>query len=327
MAKLSGDSWRGNFGVRAVHTETTSQQYSTTVADRPIASIFAPPVTDSTGAVTDPGGYGIAESKNTYWDILPSMNISYDASDDVVFRASAARVMTRPGYAQLAGFVSLVDANFTGSAGGNPYLEPFRANQYNLGVEWYYAPQALFSFNIFKMDIENYIKTESFTAFYRTVQTPNGHDFLMSGPVNGGDGKDNGFEISWQQPLFGGFGVIANYTYSNGVDAAGDPIDGNSENTYNLTGYFENSKVSTRLAYNFRSKFKSGTDRGTPMWQDDFGTLDGSFSYNLNDHIALTLDAQNLLHEKLTYFVGSPQVPRAIYDNGQSFYIGARLKY
>ena len=328
MTKIGGDNWRGNVGVRAVHTETTAIQYSTTVADRPIASLFAPPTVDANGVVTDPGGYGIAETKHSYWDILPSLNISYKATPDIVIRASAAKVMTRPGYAQLAGYFSLVDTNFTGTAGGNPNLDPFRATQFNLGAEWYYAPQALVSVGIFDMQIDNYITTDSFHGFYTDLKNPQGHDFLISGPVNGGGGTDKGLEANLQQP-FGdtGFGFIANYTYSDGKTDAGKPIDGNSKNTFNLTGYFENDKVSTRLAYNFRSKFQSGTDRGTAMWQDDYGTLDGSFSYNLTSHIALTLDAQNLLHEKLAYFVGTPEVPRAVYDNGQSWYVGARLKY
>jgi len=85
--------------------------------------------------------------------------------------------------------------------------------------------------------------------------------------------------------------------------------------------------ITTRLAYNFRSKFKSGDDRGTPMWQDDYGTLDGTFNYAVNSHLTLTVDAQNLLDHKLRYFVGSPSIPRAYYDYGQTFYAGFRLKY
>ena len=40
-----------------------------------------------------------------------------------------------------------------------------------------------------------------------------------------------------------------------------------------------------------------------------------------------TFDAQNLTNEKLKYFVGTPDVPRAIYDNGRTFYAGVRFKF
>ncbi len=317
MTKLGGDNWRGNIGVRAVKTQTESTQWSANAPVKTVFNVFSPVV-----------GWGAIVTEKEYWDYLPSANLTYNVSDKLLLRAGAAKVMTRPGYAQLAGSVSLVDSNFTGSAGGNPNLDPYRAWQYNLGAEYYYAPDALVSFGVFELDISNYITTESFQQFFTTQQTPAGHLFTLSGPANGGKAKGLGYEFSVQQP-FGdtGFGFIFNYTYVDTKDRNDEPVDGNSKNTANLTGYFENDLISARLAYNFRSKFKSGTDRGTAMWQDDFGTLDGSFSYNLTSHIALTLDAQNLLHEKLYYFVGNPNIPRAYYDNGQSFYVGARLKY
>ncbi|MBP2160854.1 MULTISPECIES: TonB-dependent receptor [Asticcacaulis] len=313
MTKLGGDNWRGNVGLRAVKTETTSTQWSANAPVKSVTNVF--------------GSWGSETTDKEYWDYLPSANFVYTASDTFLIRAGAAKVMTRPGYAQLAGAFSLVDSNLTGTAGGNPNLEPYRAWQTNLGAEWYYAPEALVSFGVFNLDIDNYITTETFTQFFTTQQTPQGALFTMSGPANGGKATAKGFEFSVQQPLAYGFGFIFNYTYVDAKYENGDPLDGNSKNTFNLTGYFENDLITTRLAYNFRSKFNSGKDRGTVMWQDDYGTLDGSFSYNLNEHVALTLDAQNLLGENLYYFVGTPDIPRAIYDNGQSFYVGARFKY
>ncbi|MCR6660386.1 MAG: TonB-dependent receptor [Asticcacaulis sp.] len=327
MAKLGGDKWRGDVGLRAVHTDTTAIQYTTNV---PVGTPTIPSVF---------GAYAEVDTENKYWDILPSANFTYRPSDELVFRAGAASVMSRPGYAQLAGAFTVDSTNFKGTAGGNPTLMPFRAWQYNAGVEYYYGPEALVSFTLFDLQISNFTTQEKFYQYLITEQTQLNHDndpvaypdpgavFEMTGPTNGGGAKDAGFEFNLQQPLAYGFGFIFNYTYSNARKNDGSALDGNSENTANLTGYFENEKISTRLAYNYRSKFVSGLDRGAAMWQDNYGTLDGSFSYNLSDHIALTVDAQNLLHEKLYYFVGSPQFPRAIYDNGQSFYVGARFKY
>jgi iron complex outermembrane receptor protein len=94
-----------------------------------------------------------------------------------------------------------------------------------------------------------------------------------------------------------------------------------------LTGYFENSLLSARLAYTFRSKFRSGIDRATPMWQDNFGTLDGSLLVNVTKNVALSADAQNLLNRKLYYFVGNPDIPRARYNNGRTFWVGGKLTF
>lgn len=315
MAKLGNDRWSGNVGVRAVHTNETSIQYTTNVT----------PDTPTTPSVF--GAYAQVDTKHDYWDILPSATLNYKATDSVVIRAAASEVMTRPGFAQLAGAYYLDDANYTGTAGGNPDLDPYKAAQYNLGVEWYFAPESLFSVTLFDIDFSNYITTNTFTGFYTDVLNPAGHDFTLTGPANGGKATDTGYEVSLQQPLADGFGYILNFTNSNGKAKGGGAIDGNSKYTYNATVYYENSKLSARLAYNFRSKFQSGIDRATPMWQDDYGSLDASVSYNITDHIAFSLEAQNLGDSKLYYFVGDPSIPRAYYDYGQTFYAGFRFKY
>jgi len=319
MARFDNDSnWRGNIGVRAVHTDLSTTQYTATPTpgEQTVNSIFCPA-----------SGCGIEPVHHSYWDILPSANLTYDIRPDLLLRLSAARVMSRPGYAQLAGAFTLNDTILTGTAGGNPYLKPTRAWEYNAGLEWYYGKQSLLSATFFYLDISSYITQATFTGFYTTLQHPQGANFTITGPVNGPGGTNKGVELDWQQPLGYGFGVIANYTYSDAKNRNGGPIDGNSKNTYNLTGYFENKLLSARLAYTFRSKFQSGIDRATPMWQDNYGQLDGSLIVHLTKYLDLTADAQNLLNHKLYYFVGDPSIPRAYYSNGRTFWVGAKATF
>lgn len=324
MAKLGNDrNWRGNIGVRAVRTDDDAIQY-------------APDTTDQAEIKTPYGGYDQVVTPRKYWDILPSANLTYNFTDKLLLRAAAAKVMSRPGYAQLAGAVSLNDANHTGTAGGNPNLKPYRAWQFNLAAEYYYAPQALLSVNLFDLDIKSYITSKTFTATYYDVILKQNVPFQLNGPVNGGGGTNKGVEVSWQQPLKWGFGLIANYTYSDAKkkksavtsdDGFSRVIDGNSKHTYNITGYFENSLVTARLAYSFRSKFRVGVDRTTPKWQADYGQLDGSVLFHLTPHIALSFDAQNILNHKLYYYVSDPRIPYAIYNNGRTVYAGARVTF
>jgi iron complex outermembrane receptor protein len=253
--------------------------------------------------------------------------MTYSVQPNLLLRAGVARVMTRPGYAQLAGAFTASDLALTAVAGGNPRLKPFRAWDYNVAAEWYYGKQSLLSVNLFYLDISSYITTATSTIFLITQQHPQGANFLVTGPVNGEGGTNKGFEVNWQQPIGHGFGFIANYTYADAKGANGEPIDGNSKHTYNLTAYFENKLLSARLAYTFRSKFRSGIDRATPMWQDSFGTLDGSLIVNVTKNVALTADAQNLLNRKLYYFVGDPSIPRAHYNNGRTFWVGGKLTF
>ena len=317
MARFDNDSnWRGNIGVRAVHTDLQTVQYTPTPlpGQQTVSSIFC-------------SACGIERVNHKYWDILPSANFTYDIRPDLLLRLSAARVMSRPGYAQLAGAFTLNDTILTGTAGGNPLLKPTRAWEYNAGLEWYYGKQSLLSATFFYLDISSYITQATFTGFYTTLQHPQGANFTITGPVNGPGGTNKGIELNWQQPLGYGFGVIANYTYADAKNRNGGPIDGNSKNTYNLTGYFENKLLSARFAYTFRSKFQSGIDRATPMWQGDYGQLDGSLIVHLTKYLDLTADAQNLLNHKLYYFVGDPSIPRAYYNNGRTFWVGAKATF
>jgi iron complex outermembrane receptor protein len=309
MTKVGGDKWYGDIGVRAVDTHTTSIQYSASAPTITVSNVF--------------GSWGQEDTKHDYWDILPSANFVYKASDSLLFRADAAKVMSRPSYSQLAGYFYLVDTNLTGGSGGNPKLDPYRAMQYNLSAEYYYGPDSLVSFGLFDLDVSNYITTEAFQGFYTDQKNPQGATFTMTGPANGGKAKTQGFEVNLQQPLSNGFGFIANAT----VASASAGLTGTSKLTYNLTGYYESGPISTRLSYNFRSHFYLGIANGSPDYQDDYGTLDGTFSYALTPHISLTVDAQNLLHEKLYYYDVTKNIPRAVYDNGQSFYAGVRFKY
>ena len=314
----TGDKLRGNFGVRAVHTDLKSLQYAQ--------------ITDATQIANGDyefntlfGYFDTSRGSNKYWDILPSLNVSYTVDDRIVLRGAVAKVMARPGYADLAGPVSLNDLALTGTAGGNVDLDPYRAWQFNVAAEFYYAPQALISVNLFYLDVDSYVTSATTSRWFVTQMNPNGAWFDVTSPVNGPGGRNQGVEVNWQQPVFKGFGIMANYTYSDAKNDDGDVMDGNSKHSFNVTGYYEDELLSARVAYGFRSKFRSGIDRATPMWQDDFGQLDASLQLRMNRNVSFTLDAQNLTNSKLYYFVGDKSVPRAWYNNGRTFWLGARF--
>src|SRR5579875_2023884 len=162
MAKFDNDSdWRGNIGLRTVHTDQDTIQYSPSAAVANTVTAFC-------------ATCGTVEVKRGYWDVLPSLNVTYSVRPDLLLRGGVAKVMTRPGYAQLAGAVTLSDTIETGTAGGNPYLNPYRAWQFNAAAEWYYGKQSLFSIDLFYLDISNYITTQTFHQFFITQQHPNG---------------------------------------------------------------------------------------------------------------------------------------------------------
>jgi iron complex outermembrane receptor protein len=309
MANIGGTGWAGNFGVRAVSTH----EYS--LVD--VAGGSNPITTSAFGPFT-PTAFN-----NNYIDILPSANLKFDMTKDLLLRFSAAETMARPDYSALGGAVNLTDLNWTGN-GGNPNLKPIRAATYDSSLEWYFAPQSLLSASIFYMDFSSYVDYLNGVQTFYNQQYKEFGPYTISSPFNT-TAQDKGFELAYEQPIWGGFGVQANYTHAVGSTADGTPMVGTSNRTYNVTGYFENKLLSVRLAYTYRSHYLVGLDRSFAENQANTDSLDASLNVHITDNINVSFDALNLTDEILKYYGETTTQPRALYDNGRQYYAGVHF--
>ena len=326
MASFEGTGWSGNAGVRIVRTgERVTNNFAIPAGaagqDCAVQSPCSVPGAITTSAF---GPFYKKEIDNDYTDVLPSVNLRYDLSKDLVGRFGIAKTMARPDYSALGGSVSLDDLNHTGS-GGNPNLEPIRSTNVDASLEWYFAPRALVSAGLFYMDLTNYVGYGTSDASYVNIKTGQSEVYRVTSPVNS-SGKVKGLELSYQQPVGGGFGFISNYTYADAKEAGGGPLVGASKNTYNVSGYFENDTFNARVNYSFRSKFYNGLDRSTAQYQDDTDNVSASIGYKINDNFTVTLDGMNLNNPKLKYYANNPDQPTAMYVNGRQYYLSLRMK-
>ncbi|MGH8221673.1 MAG: TonB-dependent receptor [Woeseiaceae bacterium] len=329
MGDIESGKWMGNVGLRVVRTEQESQGN----------------FVHGLGAIVNPfGNYDPITIDRTYDDLLPSLNLSYDLTDDVKLRFAAARVMTRPDFADIAPRTNLNQGALTGTQ-GNPNIDPYRANQADVSFEWYPDDSSILAAGLYYKDIESFITDRPETQFFdieddaapSTACTDVDVDgippdvfscpFLINVRSNGGGGRIQGFELALTKPIWSGFGVQANYTFSDAEADNGDPIPGNSKDAFNLTGYFENERVSARLMYTYRSEFFVTFDRSTQLNQDNLKSLDASVVVNVTDSLALTFDGVNLTNEEIVQFASDSFRPRAIYDNGRILFAGARIKF
>ena len=342
---LFGKSFDGNIGIRVVETTTTSQ----TVTTLPTIAGACPPVgnpgadcTDFNEAVAFATGGSLDGQpiEHSYTDILPSLNLRVFLAEDLQARFAVSRAMVRPEMYQLQPFTNLsinfeadgytLDdvAPFTG-VGGNPALDPIKATNYDVSVEWYFAPTGSLTLAMFHKDITDYIFTGTETQSY----TNNGitYDFLLTRYTNGDEGTVDGFEIAYQQFFdflpgwLSGFGVQGNFTYidssggrntsQNILDplqnsASGDPLplEGMSRTSYNLAALYEKHGFSARLAYNWREEYlltTSAANINAPVWASDFGQLDGSVFYNITDDLKIGIQSTNILNERTVLKVGN----------------------
>ncbi|HBK47527.1 MAG TPA: TonB-dependent receptor, partial [Xanthomonadaceae bacterium] len=156
QANFAGEAWSGNFGLRYVSTKTKVRYNQALPLDSGVP-----------GAVTGSafGDYLPITENNDYNRLLPSANIKFNLSDDLVARFAVSQTMTRPDYSALAGSLSLADLTHTGS-GGNPQLDPIVSTNYDASIEWYFAPRALLSFGVFAMQLDDYINYGTTTIQY-----------------------------------------------------------------------------------------------------------------------------------------------------------------
>jgi TonB-dependent receptor len=203
---LFGLEYAGNVGTRYAHTD----QRSTGV------------LSGSTVTV-----------QRTYDDWLPSLNVALYPRHDVIIRGAIAKVITRPSLGNLTPGGSIDGFNYKISY-GNPQLDPYRATNFDLGIEWYFAPQAVFSVALFQKNVESFPVAQTFSATFASTGLPKealptsspafinfdpNQLYTISANVNGSGAKLKGIEIALQLPftflpgLLGHTGFQGNATF------------------------------------------------------------------------------------------------------------------
>ncbi len=245
----------GRLRPREIRRRRLARQYRRARDQRPGRRPTAIIIGGANPEFTNPfGGFTPSTAKRSYTDILPSANLSVDLSPQVVLRFAAGKTVTRPTSSTSPPVLDLNGTTLTGR-GGDPNLDPYRANQYDLSIEWYPDRETIVALAAFYKDIQSYIvehdldrnPAECVRAGPREpagcVAAGGGNPNLFNCPYqinrrsNGDGGRNQGFEFQVSRPIWGGFGAVVNYTYSDAKANNGDPIPGNSKHSLNLTGY------------------------------------------------------------------------------------------
>jgi TonB-dependent receptor len=266
-----------------------------------------------------------AINKYSYW--LPSVNLKFGLTRDLVFRLSASRDFARPSLGDIRNFLTIgLDSNGNPNAtAGNPYLKPITSDNFDATLEWYFGGNRVGSLIVdgFIKNIHNYIYSN---IINRDVTSNNITETVaVRGPANfDKTGKVRGVEIAYQQTFdflpgfLSGFGLSANYTYvtskgvpnsylnnggavTNFVSNGVLPLAQLSKHTINIAPFFEKGPISLRVAYNWRSKFLI-TEADViypyyPIWNASTGTLDASIFYTIAPQLKVGIQAQNLTNE------------------------------
>jgi iron complex outermembrane recepter protein len=148
-------------------------------------------------------------------------------------------------------------------------------------------------------------------------------------------GNVHGWEVALQH-LFAdtGWGVQANATFVSGdVDADRDII-GQSfalpglSDSRNLSVFYENQHISTRLAYNWRDEFLAGFDQfGAPVYVEDYDQWDFILTWFATDRLAVFVEGINITKETQRTYSRYKEQFLSGNQYGARYSLGARYKF
>lgn len=273
---------RGNAGVQYVRTDQAS-----------------------TGVVieqNDDGQVLVAGTAGaSYGDILPSLNLVADFGNGWNLRLGAARELMRPRINDMGARASVwVQTSEGGPAewrgnGGNPALEPYRANAYDISVEKYFGTASYVALAVFYKDLDSYIYTRdvewNFAGYDYEGETPPASDWgIFSAPANGTGGYMRGIEASTAlggellHDALDGFGLLVNASYTEssidpdgpGIGSDTDTFVGLSKIVANATVYYEKHGFSARVSQRFRDPYRG-----------EYGSIFGqrTYRYTTNERV------------------------------------------
>ena len=227
--------------------------------------------------------------------------------------------------------VGLDDIQLT-ALSGNPNIEPEEAINVDLTTEWYFADAGYITVGLFHKKLDNIIRDKAFNI--EVTYGDERYDISAYGPDNTGSGTIRGAEFSYSQfydmlpGAWSGLGLQFNYTYIDqegledpnevaagtlGFDEHGNPLNDNrntfrifsglplqgySDQNFNVIGMYEYEAISFRLAYTWRSEYLltlRESEEFVPAYAKASGMMDASFYYTINDNWKVGLEASNLL--------------------------------
>jgi len=321
----------GNVGVRVVRTKQISKGV--------IPDLNNITYNPQAGSITQVPSTAPITVDRTYNDVLPSLNLKYNLTEELILRLAASRTMARPTLTQLSPTVTASGANSTLTA-NNPYLDPFRSNNYDVSAEWYFAQGGLLSTTVFYKDIVSQIVPVSSIVPLTINVNSNGtitktqQNWTLSSQQNGPGIGVTGAEFSYQQnfdflpkPL-DGFGLLANYTYLQSHGGA-LPLIGASKNNYTASIYYEKGWFGGRVTYTYRGKFYTVTEGNTrdDVWEQPFGTLDANMTFGIGEHVSVVLEATNILQDTNRQRFEPIDVIADSFDNGRRILAGVRATF
>ncbi|WP_347342402.1 TonB-dependent receptor domain-containing protein [Brevundimonas albigilva] len=204
------------------------------------------------------------------------------------------------------------------SIGGTVELNPWRSDNYDLALEYYFGPATMFNVGIFRLNIDSFVTRETVPL---SGEYPDGDGVVrrlvdVNRPVQGEGGELQGVEVGAKvglsdfidTPIWRDFGFDGSYTYSdssqNAQNLSGEdlPFPDNSEQSMNAAVWYQGDRLQARVAWNYRTRRLSATYGAIPIYQDDAQYVDANITYDITDMVTVYANGSNIFGEIEDYF-------------------------
>ena len=300
----------------------------------------------------DPATVAQRNVASDYSNLLPSINARYTFSDQVVGRAAYYAAVVRPGFGEMAPYALLNDDRDELEM-GNPNLDAYEADNFDLAIEYYPTNLSVLSAGVFYKDISNPI----YEANFDLADVPADVDLSFLAPadlatieevstfINVDNAKVSGVEFNYVQQLdflgapFDGLLVSANLTLSESEATLPDgrevPMLKQNDTVWNFSVGYDKGPWDLRVSAAYRGDYLDsleGVDDDfgfgvIDRYADDHLSVSASAKYEVNNNLQLYVEGKNLTDEPEYYYHGNESRLSQYDEFGWSAVIGARLTY
>lgn len=308
----------------------------------------------------------VTNFSNDYTNVLPSVNAKYEFNDKIIGRAAYYAAVVRPAFGEMAPFIEINDDRDE-AAVGNPNLDPYEADNFDLSLEFYPTELSVLSVGVFYKDIKNAIFPTEFDIadLPANIDISNIDPLLLNG-IDGGDllpgGAEDpgeigdigtfinvddseilGVEFNYVQslddltPALEGFLVSANLTVTDSEATLPNgrtvPFLNQADTVWNLAVGYDRGPWDLRISANFRGNNVDelfDTDPGDEVFDrtiDDRTLIEASAKYDVNDNLQIYLEGKNLTDEPEYYYFGNENRLMQYDEFGSSWILGARYTF
>ena len=302
---------------------------------------------DNSGSTRSGNVFTPLTVEQSYTDLFPSLNLKFEATDNLVLRLAGQRGISRPAYGAIRVGASINDTTSPGSiGGGNPNLLPEYTWGMDASVEFYLPGNGILAVSGFYRWVDNVLYSSNQIADtdlydFGGVDRSN---YLLASTFNGQNGKLYGIEFNAQHQFdflpspLDGFGVQGNLTLLDGefdTPAVGNvpaltgvAFSGLSDTLVNASLFYEKYGFSARVSYQWRSDWLDTLGGlGAGESRKAYENVDVSLRYAINEHFTLFADLANLTDEYYIAYSGAQSQVTEVEQIGRRYLFGLRFGF